>query len=462
MKYYLAIDIGASSGRHILGHIENQKIILEEIYRFPNGMKKKDNHLIWDTDGLFLHILNGMKKCKEKNIIPYSMGIDTWAVDYALLDSNGNRIQDVYGYRDTRTEQADQKVYEMITEKDLYIRTGIQKQNFNTIYQLMAEDNLEKADCMLLLPDYFHYLLTGKKVTEYTNATTTQLVSPTTKNWDEELIDKLGYPRKLFTKIETPKTILGDLKEEIQKEVGFNTKVVLPASHDTASAILALPCNQDVIYISSGTWSLMGCEIKKANCSAISQKHNFTNEGGIDYRFRYLKNIMGMWMINRIKEEIGKEYSFDEIVALAKKENITSIVDAQDNRFIAPSSMVKEIQNACIETSQQVPTTIGQIAKVIYASLANSYASTALEIEEITGKTYDSIHIIGGGSKASYLNELTAKACKKDVYVGPIEATAIGNISAQMLSSKEFETLQEARKCIFNSFDIQKIEGGKE
>ena len=448
MKYYLAIDIGASSGRHILGHIENHKMILEEIYRFPNGMKSKDNHLIWNTDGLFLHILNGMKKCKEKNIIPYSMGIDTWAVDYALLDSNGNRIQDVYGYRDTRTEQVDQKVYEMITEEDLYSRTGIQKQNFNTIYQLMAEDNLGKADCMLLLPDYFHYLLTGKKVTEYTNATTTQLVSPTTKNWDEELIDKLGYPRKLFTKIETPKTILGDLKEEIKKEVGFNTKVVLPASHDTASAILALPCNQDVIYISSGTWSLMGCEIKEANCSAISQRHNFTNEGGIDYRFRYLKNIMGMWMINRVKEEIGKEYSFDEIVALAKKENITSIVDAQDNRFIAPSSMVKEIQNACLETSQQVPTTIGQIAKVIYASLANSYASTALEIEEITGKTYDSIHIIGGGSKASYLNELTAKACKKDIYVGPIEATAIGNISAQMLSSKEFETYKK-RENVF-------------
>lgn len=462
MKYYLAIDIGASSGRHILGHIENHEMILEEIYRFPNGMKKKDGHLIWDVDELFLHILNGMKKCKEKNIIPYSMGIDTWAVDYALLDSNENRIQDVYGYRDSRTESIDQKVYEKISEENLYARTGIQKQSFNTIYQLMAEDNLEKADCMLLLPDYFHYLLTGKKSSEYTNATTTQLVSPITKDWDEELIKLLGYPRKLFAKIETPKTILGELKEDIQKEVGFNTKVVLPASHDTASAILALPCNEDAIYISSGTWSLMGCEIKEANCSSISQKHNFTNEGGIDYRFRYLKNIMGMWMINRVKEEIGKEYSFDEIVALAEKENITSIVDAQDQRFMAPSSMVKEIQSACLETGQEVPITIGQIAKVIYASLADCYAKTALEIEEITGKTYDAIHIIGGGSKASYLNELTAKASKKDIYVGPIEATAIGNISAQMLSSKEFETLQEARKCIFDSFDIQKIEGEKE
>lgn len=462
MQYYLAIDIGASSGRHILGHIENHQIILEEIYRFPNGMKKKDGHLIWDVDELFAHILNGMKKCKERNIIPYSMGIDTWAVDYALLDSKGNRIHDVYGYRDARTENIDKKVYEIISEENLYARTGIQKQCFNTIYQLMAEKHLEQADCMLLIPDYFHYLLTGKKVCEYTNATTTQLVSPITKDWDDELIQQLGYPRNIFPKIETPGTILGELSKEIEQEVGFNTKVVLPASHDTASAVLAVPCNEDTIYISSGTWSLMGCEIKEASCSKESQKHNFTNEGGIDYRFRYLKNIMGMWMINEVKAEIGKEYSFAEIVELAKKENITSIVDAQDHRFMAPSSMVKEIQNACLETSQEVPITIGQIAKVIYVSLADCYDKTALEIEEMTGKRYASIHIVGGGSKASYLNELTAKACKKDVYAGPTEATAIGNISAQMLSSKEFSSLQEIRKCIFNSFDIQKVEGGKE
>ncbi len=461
MKYYLAVDIGASSGRHILGHIENHQIVLEEIYRFPNGMKKKDGHLIWDVDELFTHILNGMKKCKERNIIPYSMSIDTWAVDYALLDSHGKRIHDVYGYRDARTECMDQKVYEKISEEDLYARTGIQKQSFNTIYQLMAEEDLEKADCMLLIPDYFHYLLTGKKACEYTNATTSQLVSPYTKDWDFDLIDKLGYPRKLFTKIETPGTVLGELSKEIEQEVGFNTKVVLPASHDTASAVLAVPCNEDTIYISSGTWSLMGCELKEASCSKESQKHNFTNEGGIDYRFRYLKNIMGMWMINEAKAEIARDYSFTEIVELAKKESIHSIVDAQDHRYMAPSSMVLEIQNECKETHQQVPVGIGQIAKVIYESLADCYAKTALEIEEMTGKTYSSIHIVGGGSKASYLNELTASLCKKDVYAGPTEATAIGNIGAQMLSSKEFTSLQEIRKCIFESFDIQKIEGEK-
>ncbi len=270
MNYYLAVDIGASSGRHILGHLENNKMILEEIYRFPNGMKKKDGHLIWDIDELFQHILTGMKKCKELNIIPVSMGIDTWAVDYALLDECGKRMQDVYGYRDSRTEGMDEKVYEIICEDDLYARTGIQKQIFNTIYQLMAEKELNKADCMLMVPDYFDYLLTGKKVTEYTNASTTQLVSPVTKDWDFELIEKLGYPKHIFTPIQLPGSTVGHLTEEMQAEVGFDTCVVLPATHDTGSAVLAVPSNEDALYISSGTWSLMGCELQEANCSRWS------------------------------------------------------------------------------------------------------------------------------------------------------------------------------------------------
>ncbi|MBQ0064159.1 MAG: rhamnulokinase, partial [Firmicutes bacterium] len=209
MNYYLAIDIGASSGRHILGHYEQNKIVLEEIYRFPNGMKEKNGHLIWDVEELFLHIKEGMKKCKELNIVPYSMGIDTWAVDYALLDVSGKRMQDVYGYRDSRTEGMDTKVYDIICEDDLYARTGIQKQIFNTIYQLMSEKELDKADCMLMVPDYFNYLLTGKKITEYTNASTTQLVSPITKDWDFELIERLGYPAKIFTEIKCPGTFVG-------------------------------------------------------------------------------------------------------------------------------------------------------------------------------------------------------------------------------------------------------------
>lgn len=459
MNYYLAIDIGASSGRHILGHLENDKMVLEEVYRFSNGMKKKDGHLIWDVDALFEHILLGMKKCKERNIVPVSMGIDTWAVDYVLLDEAGNRIQDVYGYRDSRMKGIDKEIYKIICEEDLYLRTGIQKQIFNTIYQLKTEDKLDEANCMLMIPDYFNYLLSGQKITEYTNASTTQLVSPITKDWDYELIELLGYPKHIFTKIKKPGYVVGNLRQEIQKIVGFDTRVVLPATHDTASAVLAIPSNEDSLYISSGTWSLMGCELKEANCSLESKERNFTNEGGIDYRFRYLKNIMGMWMINSMKPEIANEYSFNDICEMAKKETITSIIDAQDHRFLAPVSMVEEVQNACFENGQEVPQTIGQIAKVIYQSLAECYKNVAKEIECLTGKQYSCIHIVGGGSQAMYLNELTAKACKKTVYAGPVEATSIGNIAAQMISNHELIDLYEARKCIFDSFEIVKVEG---
>jgi rhamnulokinase len=459
MNYYLAIDIGASSGRHILGHLENDKMVLEEVYRFSNGMKKKDGHLIWDVDALFEHILLGMKKCKERNIVPVSMGIDTWAVDYVLLDEAGNRIQDVYGYRDSRMKGIDKEIYKIICEEDLYLRTGIQKQIFNTIYQLKTEDKLDEANCMLMIPDYFNYLLSGQKITEYTNASTTQLVSPITKDWDYELIELLGYPKHIFTKIKKPGYVVGNLRQEIQKIVGFDTRVVLPATHDTASAVLAIPSNEDSLYISSGTWSLMGCELKEANCSLESKERNFTNEGGIDYRFRYLKNIMGMWMINSMKHEIANEYSFNDICEMAKKETITSIIDAQDHRFLAPVSMVEEVQNACFENGQEVPQTIGQIAKVIYQSLAECYKNVAKEIECLTGKQYSCIHIVGGGSQAMYLNELTAKACKKTVYAGPVEATSIGNIAAQMISNHELIDLYEARKCIFDSFEIVKVEG---
>lgn len=459
MNYYLAIDIGVSSGRHILGHLENDKMVLEEVYRFSNGMKKKDGHLIWDVDALFEHILLGMKKCKERNIVPVSMGIDTWAVDYVLLDEAGNRIQDVYGYRDSRMKGIDKEIYKIICEEDLYLRTGIQKQIFNTIYQLKTEDKLDEANCMLMIPDYFNYLLSGQKITEYTNASTTQLVSPITKDWDYELIELLGYPKHIFTKIKKPGYVVGNLRQEIQKIVGFDTRVVLTATHDTASAVLAIPSNEDSLYISSGTWSLMGCELKEANCSLESKERNFTNEGGIDYRFRYLKNIMGMWMINSMKHEIANEYSFNDICEMAKKETITSIIDAQDHRFLAPVSMVEEVQNACFENGQEVPQTIGQIAKVIYQSLAECYKNVAKEIECLTGKQYSCIHIVGGGSQAMYLNELTAKACKKTVYAGPVEATSIGNIAAQMISNHELIDLYEARKCIFDSFEIVKVEG---
>ena len=464
-QYYLAIDIGASSGRHILGHMEDGKMVLEEIHRFPNGMREKDGHKCWDTEALFSAIVEGMKKCKEAGKIPVSMGIDTWAVDFVLLDKEDRMIGNAVGYRDSRTAGMDEKVYEIIPEESLYGRTGIQKQIFNTIYQLMAvkeqhPEALEQAESMLMIPEYFNFLLTGKKAAEYTNASTTQLVSPETKDWDYELIGMLGYPKRIFQKIEKPGTVLGSLTEELQREVGFDCKVILPATHDTGSAVMAVPTNEDnTIYISSGTWSLMGTELKEANCSAESKRHNFTNEGGYDYRFRYLKNIMGLWMIQSVRKELAPDQGFGEICEAASKTAITSLVDCNDDRFLAPENMTEEVQAACREKGEQVPEGIAEVASVIYNSLAKCYAQTITEIEEMSGVTYDSIHVVGGGANAAYLNELTAKATGKTVYAGPTEATAIGNLAAQIIAAGELSDLKAARNSVLKSFQIEKYEG---
>ena len=463
--YYLAVDIGASSGRHILAHMENGKLQLEEVHRFFNGMSEKDGEMCWDYETLFKEIKLGLKKCKEIGKIPVSIGVDTWGVDFVLLDENDQVLGNTVGYRDDRTQGMDEEVYKIIPEDELYARTGIQKAIFNTIYQLMAvkkghPEYLEKAKTFLMVPDYFHYLLSGVKSNEYTEGTTGQLINPETKEWDLELIEMLGFPTEMFQKVSVPGTVLGDLTPEIQEEVGFNCKVVLPATHDTGSAVLAVPSNNpDTVYISSGTWSLMGVERMEADCSPESKAHNFTNEGGYQYRFRYLKNIMGLWMIQSVKKELkeekGIDISYGELCAEAAKQTIPSIVDANDERFLAPKNMTKEVQAACAETGQPVPENAAELASVIYNSLAKCYATTIEEIQEMTGKTYDSISIVGGGANAEYLNELTAKYTGRTVYAGPTEATAIGNLMVQMMTNGELTDLASARDCVFESFAVK-------
>lgn len=459
-RHYLAIDIGASSGRHMLASMKDGKMQLEEVYRFPNGMDDKNGTLCWNVERLFTEIKNGLKKCKEIGKIPVSMAIDTWGVDYVLFDKDDRILGDTVGYRDSRTEGMDEKVYEVIPQDELYARTGIQKQVFNTVYQLMAvkefhPEYLEQAESILMIPDYFHFLLTGVKKNEYTNATTGQLVSPKTNDWDYEMIDMLGYNSKMFRPVSMPGTVVGEFTEEVQKEVGFNCTVVLPATHDTGSAVLAVPTNDDdAVYISSGTWSLMGIERKEADCSMESMKANFTNEGGYDHRFRYLKNIMGLWMIQSVKKEFAEDLSFAQICEMASKETISSIVDCNDDCFLAPKSMIKAVQDFCRGTGQQVPETVGEISSVIYNSLAKCYGDTVKEIEEITGKKYSTIYVVGGGSNAGYLNELTAKYTGKKVSAGPSEATAIGNVIVQMLHDGVFKDLPEARTCVRESFDV--------
>ena len=465
MNYYLAIDIGASSGRHILGSLENGQLNLEEIYRFENGMKKKEGHLVWDTKYLFHEILEGIKKCKEINKIPKSIAIDTWAVDYVLLDENDEVIGDVYGYRDSRPKGMDEEVYKHITPERLYRFSGIQKQSFNTIYQLMADKiqrpkELEKAKTFLMLPDYFQFLLTGKKKSEYTNATSTQLVNPETKQWDYELIDMLGINRNMFMELKQPGTILGELTDGIKKIVGYNTRVVMCASHDTASAVMAVPTVADnVLYLSSGTWSLMGTELLKARCDEKSQVCNFTNEGGYDYRFRYLKNIMGLWIIQSVRHEFGDRYTFAELCKEAEETDyITSRIDVNNKCFLAPENMTEAIKSYCNNNDLIIPDTAGEIAAVVYKSLADSYADTVMQIEKNLDITYDAIYVIGGGANAGYLNQLTADSTGKTVVAGPAEATAIGNIMAQMIADSVFKNLKEARACVRDSFDIKRFE----
>ena len=460
-KYYLAVDIGASSGRHMLASMVDGKMQLEEVYRFPNGMDNKNGTLCWDVERLFTEIKTGLKKCKELGKIPVSMGIDTWGVDYVLLDKDDKILGETVGYRDSRTNGMDEKVYEKISPEDLYARTGIQKQLFNTIYQLMAvkqshPEYLEQAEAFLMLPDYFNFLLTGVKKNEYTEATTGQLISAETNDWDYELIDLLGYNRKMFMPVSMPGTVVGNFSKEIQDEVGFDCTVVLPATHDTGSAVLAVPTNDDnAVYISSGTWSLMGIERKEPDCSVESMKANFTNEGGYDHRFRFIQNIMGLWMIQSVKKEFTEDLSFAEICDMASKETIPSIVDCNDDSFMAPESMIRAVQDFCRNSGQQVPETVGEISSVIYNSLAKCYKDALEKIEHITGNKYDTIYVVGGGSNAEYLNQLTAKYTGRSVSAGPSEATAIGNIMVQMLHDGVFKDLPEARTCVRDSFDVK-------
>ncbi len=463
-KYFLAVDIGASSGRHILGHLKNGKIVLEEVYRFWNGMDEEGGTLSWDTERLFKEILTGMKKCKELDKIPVSIGVDTWGVDFVLLDADDRQVGKAVGYRDHRTDDMDTEVFKIIDEKELYGRTGIQKAIYNTIYQLMAlkkqsPADLEAADAMLMMPDYFHYRLSGKKVQEYSEATTSQLVDPKTKDWDYDLIEKLGFPKKIFQKIYMPGTCIGSLTEEVQKEVGFNCDVVLPPTHDTASAVMAIPTTEDnVCYISSGTWSLMGVEREEADCSPLSQTKNFTNEGGYGGNITYLTNIMGLWMIQSVRNALAPDMGYGEICDQASKESIKSLVDCQDDAFLAPDDMAEAIRKACRDTDQEVPETLPALAAVVYNSLAKCYADKLKEIEELTGRKYEKINIIGGGSNAKWLNELTAKYTGVPVHAGPGEATALGNILCQMIEKDVFKDLKEARQCVADSSDIKIFE----
>ncbi|MEH7097204.1 rhamnulokinase [Neobacillus vireti] len=461
-KYSIAVDIGASSGRLILGHLENGLLKLQEIHRFENNIVKKGDSYCWEADQLFQEIKNGLKKSNELGIKPDSIGIDTWAVDFVLLDENDQPLTEAVSYRDPRTDGMMEQVFEKIMKERLYLETGIQFQKFNTIYQLysikqQSPEILNQAKSFLMIPDYFNYLLTGKKANEYTNATSTQLVNAFTKKWDHDLLDLLEINKEMFHDIKTPKTVLGTLKEELVSELGFDLQVILPATHDTGSAVIAVPEENETIYISSGTWSLIGVENYFPICVTKALDYNFTNEGGIDYQYRFLKNIMGLWMIQEVRRNYNNEYSFAELVDLAREaKDFKAVVNVNDDRFLKPENMVQEIMNYCVETGQPIPSTPGEAAKCVYDSLAFSYQDAVNEIEEIFEKRFEKINVIGGGCQNEMLNQLVADVTKKEVYAGPVEATAIGNIVAQLMALDEIDNIKDARTIVKNSFEVKK------
>ena len=425
MKYYLAIDIGASSGRHIVGWREDGEIKTKEVYRFPNGVTKQNGHLVWDVETLVENVLLGIGKAFKEYPKIESLSIDTWGVDYVLLNGE-NEIYPVYAYRDARTEAVIPKVHEKIPFSELYSRVGCQFQPFNSIYQLYDDKlggRLENATDMLMIPEYLMWKLSGVKAREYTNATTTGMVNG---EFDMEIVRRLGYPERLFPKLSQPKTVLGDLLPDVAKRVGGNTKVVLCATHDTGSAVEGIPMEENSPYISSGTWSLLGVKTNAPITDAGSEAANYSNEGGVGYN-RYQKNIMGMWIVNELMRELCPDMPFSQIVEMAEKSGCESVLDANSPALLAPESM----KSAFDSLTSGLDNTADYFA-CAYKSLALSYKQAIEELESNTGTKYEKLYIVGGGAKNAFLNRLTEEATGKKVVALPIEATALGNLKTQM------------------------------
>lgn len=422
--YHLAIDIGASSGRHIVGWMEDGEIRTREVYRFPNGVMEQDGHLVWDLEALIRSVKIGITEAQRKFPNLASLSIDTWGVDYVLLKGS-EEILPVYAYRDSRTEAVIPEVHEKMSFSELYRHTGCQFQPFNSVYQLYADQlagRLENVTDVLMIPEYLMYRLCGAKAREYTNATTMGMVSARTGEFDEEIISRLGLPGQLFPKLSPPGTVIGEYE---------GIECVLCATHDTASAVEGIPMEGNEPYISSGTWSLLGVKTPKPITGSGSEAANYSNEGGVGYN-RYQKNIMGMWLINELRRELCPDMPFPEIVKAALASTCNLLVDANAPEFLAPRSMKAAFDKA---TDGRL-STVGDYFRCAYRSLAVSYRDALTELERNTGKTYEKLYIVGGGAKNPFLNRLTEKATGKQVIALPIEATALGNLRIQMEAYK--------------------------
>ena len=458
----LAIDLGASSGRGMVGKFDGNKISLEEIHRFPNGPVNLNGSLYWDILRTFGEIKTALHNCAmSDNKDIKTMAIDTWGVDYGLLDKDGKLLENPYCYRDERTTKG--------IMEELYKITGTQFLNFNTIYQLYQQvrerpHSLDNAKDMLFIPDLLKYFLTGVKQTEYTIASTAQMLNAQNRDWAYDVTDKLGIPRHLLGNIVAPGTECGKLLPQIVEEIGgINPTVINTASHDTAAAVVAVPSqNDDFVYISSGTWSLMGKELADPCTSELAYKYDVTNEGGAERKIRFLKNIMGLWIEQESRRQWqrqGEDVSFNELSdAAVASEPLKCLINPDDLSFQTPGNMPRRIQEYCEKTGQYVPQTKGEIVRCIFDSLALCYRRTIEAMDDITGKKTPFINIVGGGTKEEPLCKFTADACGRPVYTGPVEATALGNIAIQAIASGEIKDVKEARQVIANSFEIKYFE----
>lgn len=461
-KVFVAVDIGASSGRLMLAKLENNQLQLQEVHRFKNGFTYSQGHDRWNIDNLINEILIGLKKIKQAGHDQVTLGIDTWAVDYVLVDKKGNKLQDPVAYRDARTQDSIKKLTSQLSKEYIYKKTGIQFLDFNTLYQLYVEDKnlLARTDKIMMIPDYLGYILTGKAVTEVTNASTTQMLSLREGLFDDHLLEKVNVKSSQFPKLVEAGTILGQIKESLVEQYNLPaTEVITVATHDTASAVVGTPgLGQRWAYLSSGTWSLIGTELNVPENGKQAFEQNYTNEWGAYGTYRFLKNIMGLWIIQKIKHELDDRYSFAELAELAGQEvPFQQLINVNDERFQNPKNMIKELQAYCRETRQKVPQTPGELAMAVYANLALYYANELEVLDHILNYRIDTLNIVGGGSNVTLLNQLTATLSDVDVYAGPSEATAIGNIIVQMIAKGEILNVYLGRQLIANSFPIKKF-----
>lgn len=458
LAHFIAIDIGASSGRVILGRWDGTRFTLEEIHRFPNGMIERDGHLFWDVNRLWHEVQHGLRTYArhEPSSRLISIGIDTWAVDYGLIDEAGNLIGDPFAYRDARNEGMAERVDAIIPPTELYERTGLQRLPFNTLYQVYAErqgDRLPRAATMLLIPDLFHYWLTGKRVAEYTNASTTMFLDARRRVWATDLLERLGIPTHLLPPLVMPGTPLGPLVPELREALGLpgNITVVAVGTHDTASAVAAVPhLDAQSAYISSGTWSLVGVEHSEPLINEAARRLNVTNEGGVYGTIRLLKNVSGLWLLQecqRCWQADGLNLSWDEIIAQAAAAPAgRSYIDPDAPEFLAVGDMPARIREYCRRNGQPVPETVGEIARCCLDSLALRYREVIDALADLTGQPITTVRIVGGGSQNTLLCQLTADLCRRPVVAGPTEGTALGNILVQAIAMGYLPDLATARQ----------------